>query len=74
MLRDFDHRVLFQMSSADSTSLVDTTIGSKLGLHRALYYREETGVAEKFRPYSLPDSSWLSETCRRLQSRLQATG
>jgi hypothetical protein len=34
-LREFDNRVLFQMSAPDSTTLIDSTAASKLGLHRA---------------------------------------
>jgi DNA segregation ATPase FtsK/SpoIIIE, S-DNA-T family len=58
-LREFDHRVLFQMSAADSSTLIDSPAANKLGFHRALAYSEEQGVMEKFRPYALPDQAWL---------------
>src|SRR5262249_26222885 len=47
-LREFDQRVLFQMSAADSSNLIDTPQASKLGLHRALFFSEDRGQAEKF--------------------------
>jgi hypothetical protein len=61
MLREFDHRVLFQMSANDSSLLVDSPIANKLGQNRALYYSEEQGVMEKFRPYGLPTGPWLEK-------------
>lgn len=53
-LADLPQRVLFQMSAADSVSLIDTPAASKLGLHRALLYDESQGTLETFRPYSRP--------------------
>jgi DNA segregation ATPase FtsK/SpoIIIE, S-DNA-T family len=50
-LREFQMRVLFQMSAADSSTLIDSPLASKLGLHRAYFYTEDMGQLEKFRPY-----------------------
>jgi hypothetical protein len=61
LIREFDHRVLFQMSANDSATLIDSTAGNKLGTHRALYYSEELGVIEKFRPYALPSADLLEK-------------
>jgi hypothetical protein len=58
-LREFEMRLLFQMGAADSSNLIDSPLASKLGVHRALYYQEEEGRLEKFRPYGLPSESWL---------------
>jgi hypothetical protein len=58
-LREFDHRVLFQMSATDSSNLIDSPLANKLGFYRALAFSEEQGTLEKFRPYALPDKSWL---------------
>ena len=58
-LREFDHRVLFQMSASDSSNLIDSPLANKLGVNRALAYSEEQGVVEKFRPYALPAPAWL---------------
>ena len=50
--REFEARVLFQMSANDSTNLIDSPAASHLGRNRALLYREEQGTIEKFRPYA----------------------
>jgi DNA segregation ATPase FtsK/SpoIIIE, S-DNA-T family len=68
-LREFEMRVLFQMSQADSSNLIDTPVASRLGFHRAYFHSEEQGTLEKFRPYGLPDESWLREVQAQLQSR-----
>jgi len=60
-LREFDNRVLFQMSANDSSNLVDSPAANKLGFHRALAYSEEQGVMEKFRPYALPNEAFLAK-------------
>ncbi|HVR36556.1 MAG TPA: FtsK/SpoIIIE domain-containing protein [Methylomirabilota bacterium] len=60
-LSEFEMRVVFQMSAADSASLIDAPDGSELGLHRALYFNEREGYVEKFRPYALPDNGWMGE-------------
>ena len=71
-LREFDLRVLFQMSGADSSQLIDTPLASKLGPNLALYYNEEEGRVEKFRPYAWPTDEWLTTVRERLQTRLSA--
>jgi hypothetical protein len=58
-MREFDHRILFQMSANDSSNLIDSPAANKLGFHRALAYSEEQGVMEKFRPYALPGHDWF---------------
>jgi hypothetical protein len=58
-MREFDNRVLFQMSASDSSGLIDSPNANKLGYHKALVYSEEQGVMERFRPYALPDTEWL---------------
>ncbi len=67
-MREFDHRILFQMSANDSSNLIDSPAANKLGFHRALAYSEEHGVIEKFRPYSLPTESFLAEVKARIGS------
>jgi S-DNA-T family DNA segregation ATPase FtsK/SpoIIIE len=56
-LREFDWRVLFQCSAADSSALVDSGIASRLGPSRALLHDELSGRNEKFRPWALPASA-----------------
>jgi len=68
-LREFDMRILFQMSPADSSELIDTPTASKLGLHRGLLYLEQEGTLETFRPYGLPDPEWMDEVRRALSGR-----
>ena len=60
MLKEFDYRVLFQMSANDSSNLIDSTAAGGLGQHRGLLYSEETGQVEKFRPYAVPEEEWLA--------------
>jgi hypothetical protein len=66
MLKEFETRVLLQMSAADSSLLIDTPAASTLGRHRALLHREDEGRLEKFRPFSPPSSQWLARACERL--------
>jgi energy-coupling factor transporter ATP-binding protein EcfA2 len=72
-LRDFEMRVLFQMSAADSSNLIDSPAAGKLGLYRALFYSEEKGQPEKFRPYGFPDNSWLDWVKEQLQGKRTLT-
>jgi S-DNA-T family DNA segregation ATPase FtsK/SpoIIIE len=67
-LRELSLRIVFQMGVADSSNLIDSPAGSKLGMHRALFFSEEDGRLEKFRPYGIPPDEWLEEVCRRLGS------
>ncbi|HTW93963.1 MAG TPA: FtsK/SpoIIIE domain-containing protein [Tepidisphaeraceae bacterium] len=58
-MREFDSRLLFQMSANDSSNLIDSPAANKLGVHRAIIYSEEQGTLEKFRPYGPPDKAYL---------------
>jgi DNA segregation ATPase FtsK/SpoIIIE, S-DNA-T family len=69
VLREFDYRVLFQMSANDSSSLIDSPAANKLGTNRALVWSEEKGTMEKFRPFGLPTQAWLADAATRLSSR-----
>ncbi|MCS6842958.1 MAG: hypothetical protein NZ528_01340, partial [Caldilineales bacterium] len=60
-LREFATRVVFQMSAEDSANLIDSPVASKLGPYRALFYDEEEGRLEKFRPYGVPSAAWLEQ-------------
>jgi hypothetical protein len=70
-LSEFEMRVLFQMSANDSASLIDNPKASTLGLHRALYYNEQEGYLETFRPYALPSSDWIEEAGSKLRGLLK---
>jgi S-DNA-T family DNA segregation ATPase FtsK/SpoIIIE len=63
-LREFEMRVLFQMSAADSSNLIDSPLASRLGPYRAFYYTEDQGRLEKFRPYGAVPEEWV-EVFRR---------
>ena len=63
-LTEFEMRVLFQMSAADSAGLIDAPDASTLGLQRALYYNDREGYLETFRPYALPGNDWIEDVAR----------
>jgi hypothetical protein len=67
MLREFEMRVAFQMSAADSSSLLDSPAAAKLRQHRGQFASEDLGTLEKFRPYGVPTDSWLNEVCHCCQ-------
>ena len=68
-LREFDNRVLFQMSSADSSQLTDSPIANRLGFHRAVFYSEESGLLEKFRPFALPEPACMAQLAEAFARR-----
>lgn len=70
-ISEFGMRVLFQMSPNDSASLIDSPKASTLGLHRGLYYNEQEGYVETFRPYALPTSGWIEEAAENLARLLR---
>ena len=57
-IREFEMRVLFQMSPNDSSTLIDSPLAARLGPRRAFFSSEEQGTLEKFRPYGLPGEEW----------------
>ena len=65
-LSEFELRVLFQMSAHDSASLIDTPKAANLGLHRAILHNAQAGTLETFRPYALPDSTWIDDAAQNL--------
>lgn len=54
-LREFEQRVLLQMSATDSAAIIDSPAASRLGLRRAIFYTEDSPEIERFRPYALLD-------------------
>jgi len=64
---EFEMRVVFQMSANDSAVLIDSPKAGTLGLHRALFYNEQEGYLETFRPYALPDGGWVEEVEKSLK-------
>lgn len=68
-LKEFDARVLLQMSAADSSLLVDLPAASQLGRRRALLHREDLGSLQKFRPFAVPEDDWLDWFATSLDER-----
>ncbi len=68
-LREFEMRVAFQMSAADSASLLDSPAATKLRQHRGLFASEDLGTLEKFRPYGIPTDEWLDEVRQSIKRR-----
>lgn len=73
-ISEFDNRVLFQMSAADSSNLIDTPDANRLGFYRAIFYSEEQGLIEKFRPYAMIDKDWLAAVKAGQPTRSQLDG
>ena len=67
-LREIDFRVALQMSTSDSTSLIDSPAASRLSEHRALLYRDDLGTHVKFRPYGRPTAEWLAWVAEKLNA------
>ena len=63
---EFGMRVLFQMSANDSASLIDNPKAGTLGMHRAVFYNEQEGYLELFRPYALPHQDWIRQAAQNL--------
>jgi S-DNA-T family DNA segregation ATPase FtsK/SpoIIIE len=68
-LREFEMRVLFQMSANDSSTLIDSPLANRLGPHRALFSSEDQGRLEKFRPYRVPSEDWMARAIARWRAR-----
>jgi DNA segregation ATPase FtsK/SpoIIIE, S-DNA-T family len=68
-LKEFETRVLLQMSVGDSSLLIDTPAASQLGRMRALLHREDEGRLEKFRPFAVPSDKWLQGAGDRIARR-----
>jgi hypothetical protein len=73
-LREFEMRVLFQMSPTDSGHLLDSPYASRLGPHRAFFASEEQNRLEKFRPYAAPSEEWLEWLRGQLGKRAHSGG
>ncbi|MHC4915357.1 MAG: FtsK/SpoIIIE domain-containing protein [Planctomycetota bacterium] len=71
-MREFDARVLFQMSAADSSELVDQTAANNLGLHNALLFVDSTGALEKFRPYTVPSAAYIAKLADALKAKFRS--
>lgn len=68
-LREFEMRVLFQMSATDSAELIDSPAANRLGLYNALLFTAQDGAVEKFRPYATPEPDLVADFVRALRDR-----
>lgn len=68
--RDCSMRILFQMSAADSSQLIDSPAASRLGRYRALFVQEDQPQPEKFRPYALPTEALVQQLLARRRETL----
>ncbi len=66
-LREFEQRIVFQLSASDSSNLIDSPLASKLGPNRAILHSVDQGTNEKFRPYGPPTPEWLADVASRLR-------
>jgi DNA segregation ATPase FtsK/SpoIIIE, S-DNA-T family len=66
-LSEIELRVVFQMSANDSATLIESPKAAELGLHRAIFYNQQEGLMETFRPYAIPEAEWLSEVAAKLK-------
>ena len=68
---EFGMRAALPMSAEESSNLLDDSAAAKLGRpNRAIFYDEEqVGVLEKFRPYQVPEGTWLESVGRTLRER-----
>lgn len=71
-LREFEVRIVFQLSASDSSNLIDGPLASKLGPNRAILHSVDQGTNEKFRPYGPPTAEWLADVASRLQPKVIA--
>jgi len=68
-MRGFDQRAMFQVGSADSSTLIDSPAASNLGGNRGLLFSEEKGTIEKFRPWGLPSEAFIAAAGRAMAKR-----
>lgn len=64
LIREFEQRIVFQMSPSDSSNLIDSPAAGRIGANRAILYRDDRGTTEKFRPYRISDEwlAWMGQT------------
>ncbi len=71
-LREFELRIVFQLSQSDSSNIIDTPLAGRLGENRAILHLADQGSNEKFRPYGLPTAEWLEEVGLSLRSGVKS--
>jgi S-DNA-T family DNA segregation ATPase FtsK/SpoIIIE len=71
LLREFDNRIAFRLNQTDSASLIDTPAAAGLSQGRAILYRDQTGTADRFRPFNWPTDEWLQSTTAGAEAAME---
>lgn len=67
--RSIGQRIAFQMSTGDSSDLIDDGAASRLGLHHALHVDLASGLRTKFRPYLAPPNDVIDDMLTAIHGR-----
>ena len=60
---------LAEAPSSSNAHLIDSPAAANLGLQRALFSSEDTGIQEKYRPWAMPEPAWLQQMAERIRNR-----
>jgi len=61
LVREFAHRVASQTNPDNSLKLIGSNKAAKTGANRAFYFDDNENTLMKFKPYELPNFSWLAQ-------------
>jgi hypothetical protein len=61
---EFGARAVMQTSAQDSSMLIESGSAARLGLRRAIFFDEQRGEEEKFRPFEPPSAAVLEAVAR----------
>ena len=68
LIDQFDLRIALQMSEENSINLINLPDANQLGDNEAIYYSENGGDFENFKPYDLPSENWLIWVNKQINS------
>ncbi|HEY0755662.1 MAG TPA: FtsK/SpoIIIE domain-containing protein [Ktedonobacteraceae bacterium] len=69
LLQEFSLRIALQMAENEAQQFSGSVEASQLGPYRALLYRRDEEIREKFVPYDPPTAEWLVQTVRLLRQK-----
>ena len=61
LLKEFSQRIASQMNPDNSVKLLGNQKAAKLGSNRAWYFDDNENTMIKFKPYELPNFSWVAQ-------------
>lgn len=61
LFKEFSQRVASQMNPENSAKVLGNRKAATLGKNRAYYYDDNEIITQKFKPYELPDNSWVTQ-------------